>query len=55
MLEILKKIYDYFYSNYFFYTNYFFYYYSYDEEKEKYSYEKIMYISDINKNSRSRL
>ena len=55
MLEILKKIYDYFYSNYFFYTNYFFYYCSYDEEKEKYSYKKIMYISDIIENSRSRL
>jgi len=27
----------------------------YDEEKEKYSYEKIVYISDINKNSRARL
>jgi hypothetical protein len=49
MLEILKKIYDYFYSN------YFFYYYVYDEKKEKYSYEKIMYISGINKESRSRL
>ena len=49
MIEILKKIYDYFY------TNYFFYYCVYDEEKEKYSYEKIMYISDINKNSRARL
>ena len=49
MLKILKKIYEYFYSN------YSFYYCVYNEEKEKYSYEKIVYISDIIENSRSRL
>lgn len=40
MLNILRKIYNYLYSN------YFFYYYVYDKENQKYDYEKIVCIKD---------
>ena len=40
MLNILRKIYGYLYSN------YFFYYYVYDKENKNYDYEKIVCIKD---------